>query len=125
MAQWHYRVNEINKLFAFSSTGNAIWIFLFVFLQLDQFCLQSPKWSKLEDNKTIHTGYWIAALLARLQAWQSNSIFRAVLLPPFDTGTIWSYSKFSLLPHFTHTPPSLRQTSRRTSEEIAIRIGAS
>jgi hypothetical protein len=43
-------------------------------------------------------------------------MLRAVLPPPFETGIIWSYSKFFRLPHFTHMPPSLRQTSLRTSD---------
>ena len=45
-------------------------------------------------------------------------MLRAVLLPPFEMGMMWSYSKFFRLPHpsLAHLPPSLRQTSRRTSQ---------
>ncbi len=49
-------------------------------------------------------------------------MLRAVLLPPFETGIMWSYSRFFRLPHFTHLPPSRRQTSRRTSDGIAARL---
>jgi hypothetical protein len=58
----------------------------------------------------------------RLQFSQRSSMLRAVLLPPFETGMMWSYSKFFRLPHFTHLPPSLRQTSLRIADGIASRF---
>src|ERR1051325_5415068 len=61
------------------------------------------------------------SLFERLQLSQRSSMLRAVLLPPFASGMMWSYSSFSRLLHFTHFPPSLRQTSRRISEGIACR----
>ena len=47
-------------------------------------------------------------------------VLRAELLPPFENGIIWSYCKFSLLPHIWHLPPSLYQTFCRTSGGICL-----
>lgn len=42
----------------------------------------------------------------------------SVLLPPFETGMMWSNSRFSRLPHLTHLPSSRSQTSWRSFSGI-------
>ena len=61
--------------------------------------------------------------LERLHFSQRSSTFLAVLLPPLTRGTMWSYSRFSRLPHLEHCPPSLRHTSILTASGTRGRPG--
>jgi hypothetical protein len=56
----------------------------------------------------------ISSDFRRLHASHKSSIFLSVLLPPLETGTMWSYSRRSLLPHCAQRPLSRAQTARRT-----------
>ena len=62
--------------------------------------------------------YSILSLLDLLHFSHNNSMFLAVLLPPFDTGMIWSNSNFLLLPDLAHCRLSLLHTSSLTREGI-------
>ena len=68
-----------------------------------------------------HMPYRIEADFVRLQLSHKSSMLRTVLLPPFATGIMWSYSSLSRLPHLEHLPSSRLQTSRRTSAGIGRR----
>ena len=48
-------------------------------------------------------------------------MFRAVLDPPRDNGISWSYSRFRVLPHLTHLPPSRCHTNIFTLSGIGSR----
>lgn len=61
--------------------------------------------------------------LDRLHGSQRSWMFRTVLLPPRENGTMWSKHKSFRESHSTQAPPSRCQTSRWTRRGIASRRG--